>query len=157
VDASLRKEIDVSKKQNKVWKEIDRHLADEGIQNNTWEYVDVYSDSSYIDTACFHYFRRKMMESDSAYAGFVAVTGNRIITCELFGSNDLCVSSFDVMLKTYARSITSADGAPEVPNDEVKKFLDQFLKSEQQQKQFLATHGSLYTYQEHVIHLVAYP
>ena len=155
-DASLRKQIDISKQQNKVWKEIDQHLADEGIQNSTWNYLDLFRDTFYIDTSCMHFFRKKMMESDSAYAGFVAITSNRIIDCQLFGSNDLCVASFEVMLKSYARTITSKDGAPQLSNEYVKNFLDKFLKTEEQQKEFLATHGSLYTYQNHVIHLIAY-
>lgn len=155
-DAALRKQIDVTKQQNKVWKEIDEHLASEGIQNATWNYLDLFRDTSYIDTSCMNFFRKKMMQSDSLYAGFVGVTGNRIIDCQLFGSNDLCVASFDVMLKSYARSITSKDGVPQVSNDYVKNFLDKFLKTEEQQKEFLATHGSLYMYQNHVIHLTAY-
>jgi hypothetical protein len=155
-DASLRKQIDISKQQNKVWKEIDQHLADEGIQNSTWDYLDLFRDTSYIDTSCMHFFRKKMMESDSLYAGFVAVTGNRIIDCQLFGSNDLCVASFEVMLKSYARSINSKDGVPQVSNTDVKIFLDKFLQTEEQQKEFLKTHGRLYTYQNHVIHLIAY-
>jgi hypothetical protein len=153
----LRKQIDVSKKQNKIWKEIDDQLSEAGLRNQTWEYLDLFKDSSSIDTACLHFFRRKLRESDSAYAGFVAVTDNRIIACDLFGTNDLCVASFEVLLKSYARSITSNDGVPQISNDEVKIFLDKFLKTEEQQKEFLSTHGSLYTYQNHVIHLVAYP
>jgi hypothetical protein len=155
-DASLRKQIDISKQQNKVWKEIDQHLADEGIQNSTWDYLDLFRDPSYIDTSCMSFFRKKMMESDSAYAGFVAITGNRIIDCQLFGNSVLCVASFEVMLKSYARSVTSKDTVLQKTNDDVKTFLDKFLKTEAQQKEFLKTHGSLYTYQNHVIHLIAY-
>jgi len=155
-DASLRRQIDVTKQQNKVWKEIDRQLEDEGMQNATWNYVDLYKDTSSVDTACLHFFRRKLMESDSAYAGFVAITSERIIDCQLFGSNDLCVSSFDVMLKSYSRSITAKDSVPQLSNDNVKVFLDKFLKTEAQQKEYLEKHGRLYTYQNHVIHLLAY-
>ncbi len=155
-DASLRKQIDITKQQNKVWKEIDRQLEEQGMQNKTWDYLDLYRDTFSVDTSCMHFFKRKMMESDSAYAGFVAITGNRIINCELFGSNDLCISSFDVMLKSYSRSITENDGVPQVSNDKVKIFLDNFLKTEEQQKEYLEKHGRLYTYQNHVIHLVAY-
>jgi ARG and Rhodanese-Phosphatase-superfamily-associated Protein domain len=155
-DASLRKQIDVTKQQNKVWKEIDRQLEDEGMQNATWNYVDIYKDTSSVDTACLHFFWRKLMESDSAYSGFVAITSERIIDCQLFGSNDLCVSSFDVMLKSYSRSITAKDSVPQLSNDNVKIFLDKFLKTEAQQKEYLEKHGRLYTYQNHVIHLLAY-
>jgi hypothetical protein len=155
-DASLRKQIDETKQQNKVWKEIDRQLAEEGVQNTTWDYIDLYKDTSSIDTACMHFFERKIMDSDSAYAGFVAITGNRIIDCQLFGSSDLCVSSFSVMLKSYARSIKVNDVVTQVSNTDVKIFLDNFLKTEEQQKKYLEKHGRLYTYQDHVIHLVAY-
>jgi len=48
------------------------------------------------------------------------------------------------------------DGVPQLSDEYVKNFLDKFLKTEEQQKEFLATHGSLYTYQNHVIHLIAY-
>ncbi|HXL56967.1 MAG TPA: DUF6569 family protein, partial [Chitinophagaceae bacterium] len=34
-DASLRKQIDITKQQNKVWKEIDRQLTEQGVQNTT--------------------------------------------------------------------------------------------------------------------------
>jgi hypothetical protein len=156
-DASLRKQIDVTKQQNKVWKEIDRQLEDEGMQNATWNYVDIYKDTLSIDTSCMHYFQRKLIESDSAYAGFVAIASDHIIDCQLFGSNDLCVSSFEVMLKSYARTIKAKDGIPQVSNADVKIFLDKFLKSEQQQKEYLEKNGRLYTYQNHVIHLIAYP
>jgi len=156
-DASLRKQIDVTKQQNKVWKEIDRQLEDEGMQNATWNYVDIYRDTSSIDSACMRYFERKLMESDSAYAGFVAITSDHIVDCQLFGSNDLCVASFEVMLKSYARSIKAKDDLPQVTDGDVKIFLDKFLKTEEQQKQYLEKNGRLYTYQNHVIHLIAYP
>jgi len=157
VDADLRRQIDVSQKQNKVWKEIDKQLADKGIQNITGAYLDLYTDTAKIDTACINFFKRKMMESDSAYAGFVAVTGNRIINCELFGSSDLCTASFEVMLKSYIRSLDINADAPALHNETVKIFLDKFLETEAQQQQYLSTHGRQFSRNGRVIRLIAYP
>ena len=155
-NSQLRKEINVSKKQNKIWKEIDRQLIADGAQNITSTYLNLYKSDSKIDSACLVFFNNKIRESDSAYAGFVAVTGNRIINCELFGSSSLCIASFEVMLKSYMRSITANDGPPTVSNERVKKFLAKFLETEAQQKQYLLKHGSLYTSNGRAIHLVAY-
>ena len=152
----MRKQIDVTRKQNKVWKEIERRYTDKGIEKKTWAYADIYSDTMRLDTTCIRMFRRKMMESDSVYAGFVAVTGNRIINCELFGSSDLCITSFDAMLKSYERSITPDDKPPSLSNDAVRKFLHKFLETEDQQQEYLSAHGRLYKYQNHLIHLIAY-
>ena len=155
-DAALRKQIDVTQKQNKVWKEIDKQLSDKGIQNLTGAYLDLYKDTSKIDTACMNFFRRKMAESDSLSAGFIAVTGNHIINCELFGSSSLCIASFEVMLKGYMRSIGANDGPPIVSGETIKKFLDKFLETEEEQQKYLSTHGRLYSNNGRAIHLIAY-
>jgi hypothetical protein len=155
-DAELRKEIDVAKKQNKVWKEIDRQLIDKGIQNVTGAYIDLYKDTASVDTACLRFFKQQMIHSDSAYAGFVAVTGNRIINCELFGSSTLCTASYETMLQSYMRSITAADANPQVPKVVIQRFTDKFMENEEKQIQYLNKHGRLYTSNERVLHLIAY-
>lgn len=155
-DAALKKEIEVTRKQNRVWKEIERRYQQKGIEKKTWAYSDIYNDTTHLDTACRYKFRRKMMDSDSAYAGFVAITGRRIINCEIFGSSDLCITSFDAMLKSYLKTITIEDGAPSLGKDAIKTFLDKFLETETQQQEYLSKHGRIYKYQTQVIHLVAY-
>jgi hypothetical protein len=148
--------MNITKKQNKVWKEIDRQLAYEKNKNATSAYLHLYRDTSGADSACLAFFRKKMKESDSLYAGFVALSGDHIINCELFGSSDLCITSFETMLKGYMRSVRDKTGTVSVSADEVKKFLDKFLKTEEQQQKYLADHGAIFTYDKKVIHLIAY-
>ncbi len=156
VDAGLRKQIDVSKKQNRIWKEIDKMMVDNKVRSATRAYLDLFKDTAKIDTSCMTFFRTRMMESDSSYGGFVAITGDRIIDCQLFGSNSLCVASFETMVKGYLRSITQFDIHPDVSNDEVRAFLDKFMQTETQQQQYLAKHGRLYTRNGLPTHLIAY-
>ncbi len=155
-DAALRKQIEIYQKQSNVWKEIDRQLLGKELQNKTWAYLDLFRDTSDIDTAYMRFFSRKMMDTDSAYSGFIAITGNRIINSELFGNSYLCTASYDAMIKSYVRSISPHDGFPMTSNDYVKIFLNKFLQTKEQQKKYLAEHGRMYLYQNNVIHLVAY-
>ena len=155
-DAALRKQIDVSQKQNKVWKEIDKQLIENNVNTISGAYIDLYKDTSKIDTSCMRFFKNKLIDSDSAYSGFVAITGNRIINCELFGSSDLCTASFDVMLKSCMRSIGAGDGEATVSKETVKIFLDKFLETEPQQQLYLTIHGRLYSNNGRAIRLIAY-
>ncbi|MEP6845173.1 MAG: DUF6569 family protein, partial [Panacibacter sp.] len=125
-------------------------------KSKTDAYLDLYRDTSLSDSACLVFFRNKMRQSDSLYAGFVAITGDRIINCEIFGSSDLCVASYETMLKSYMRSVHDKSGTVSVSNDEIKSFLDKFLKTEPQQQKYLADHGAIFTYDKKVIHVIAY-
>ncbi len=156
-DAALRKQIDVTQKQNKVWKEIDKQLIENNVSTESGAYIDLFKDSSKIDTSCMHLFKRKMMESDSLYAGFVAITGTRIINCELFGSTDLCIASFNVMLKSWMRSLHANDSPASVSKETIKTFLDKFLETEAMQQLYLSTNGRIYSTNARLIRLIAYP
>lgn len=154
---SLRRQMNISKRQNKVWKEIDAELSQGGKDTKTSAYLELYRDTTNKDSVCMAFFRKKFAESDSLYAGFVAITGDHIINCEIFGSSDLCVTSFETMLKSYFRSVQDRNGTTNVSENEVKTFADKFLKNDDQQQKYLSDHGAIFTYDKKVIHLVAYP
>lgn len=158
-DAGLRKQMDLTQKQYKIWREIDRQLIEDNNKNPTWAYIELFKDSANLETdsSYLQFYRRKMKETDSSYAGFIGITGNRIINCELFGNSDLCLASFESMVISYARSINENDGVPVVADKNVKEFLDLFLQNQDQQKRYLKRNGKMYLYEKMVIHLVAYP
>jgi hypothetical protein len=155
-DASLRREIDVQQKQNKVWKEIDSQFAQRKVQSLTFNYVNLYKDSAGIDSAYLTFFRNKMAATDSSFAGFVAISGTRVINCELFGSAQLCLISYPNLIKSYVKSISPKIDLPAVEDGEVKNFLDKFLINENQQQQYVSTHGRIYKASNFIIHLVVY-
>ena len=74
--------------------------------------MKAYNDSTIDDTSYLHYFLNKMKQSDSSYAGFIAITGNRIISAEIFGGTDLCLTAYTEMIKSDVHSLVSTDGIP---------------------------------------------
>lgn len=155
-DMGLRKRVDVDRKQNDVWKEIEQRFKTLNKKNETEPYLDLYRNVIKIDTNYMNYFMNRMRASDSLYAGFLAVTGNRIIGCEIFITEEFTLSSYKSMLGSYIHSLTVEDSIPVVPFVEKKKFMNSLLVNEEQQKQFLLTHGRAYKYEEKVIHIIAY-
>ena len=155
-DAGVRKQIDVTQRQSKIWKQIDNELAAKNKKNQTSEYLKAYNDSLINDTSYLRFFINKMKQSDSSYAGFIAVTGDRIINSEIFSGTDLCLSAYIDMVKSYVHSILPDDGIPVKTHNELKSFTDKFLPDKPTQKKYLITNGRMYYYNSEVIHLVAY-
>ena len=155
-DAGVRKQIDVSKRQSKVWKQIDEELVEKNKKNQTSAYLNAYNDSVLYDTSYLHFFIEKMKSSDSSYAGFIAVTGNRIITTDIFAGTDLCLTAYIENVKSYVHSLKSTDGTPSKTPDEIRTFTDKFLKDKTTQKKYLSTNGRIYYYNGEIIHLIAY-
>lgn len=155
-DVGVRKQIDETQRQNKIWKQIDAELAEKNKKNQTSAYLKVYDDSTLDDTSYLHFFINKMKESDSSYAGFIAVTGDRIINSEIFSGTDLCLAAYTEMIKSYVHSLTADDGVPSKTHDELKAFTDKFLPDKTTQKKYLSTNGRMYYDNGEVIHLVAY-
>lgn len=155
-DMRVRKQIDVTQRQSKIWRQIDTVLTEKNKKNQTSAYMKAFEDANADDTSYLRYFINKMKNSDSSYAGFIAVTGNRIINAEIFAGTDLCLTAYIENIKSYVRSLTSTDGFPNKTHNELKIFTDKFLSDKTTQKKYLSVNGRLYYYNGNVIHLVAY-
>jgi hypothetical protein len=68
-----------------VWKEIDARLQ-KAVRIQRQRLPELYRDTTNKDSACMAFFRKKFAESDSLYAGFVAITGDHIINCEILAA-----------------------------------------------------------------------
>jgi hypothetical protein len=154
--ADVRKQIDVTKRQSKVWKQIDTVLTESNKKNKTSAYLNAYNDSVLYDTSYLRFFINKMKASDSSYAGFIAITGDRVINADIFGGSDLCLAAYTENIKSYVHSLKREDGVPSKTHDEIKTFTDKFLKDKTTQKKYLSANGRLYYYNGEVIHLIAY-
>jgi hypothetical protein len=156
-NSELRKVMDINARQNAVWKEIDRQYASAKKSNETVSYLHLYNDSVWIDTSYYNYFTNLYSKTDSSFAGYIFITGNRILSCELFTSAELTDVSFNNMLTSYIQSVITNGAAPAVPLSDVKAFTDKILTSESAQKKYVTAHGKLHYFDGKLIHLIAYP
>ena len=158
-DAGVRKQIDVTKRQSKVWKQIDTVLLETNKKNSTSAYLNAYNDSTLYDTSYLRFFinknerQRQQLKCGALLPEF---TGNRIINTEIFGGTDLCLTAYIENIKSYVHSLNPSDGIPHKTHDEIKIFTDKFLKDKTTQKKYLSVNGRMYYYNGKIIHLVAY-
>jgi hypothetical protein len=154
--AELRKTMDLSNRQAKIWKNIDSSSASLNKKLEMGAFLKLFNDSLRTDTGYINFFTKRYRQTDSLYAGFVAVTGNQIISCELYTSTKLANSSFREMLNSFVFSAVTKGSRPSMANETVKTFLDKFLISEVIQKAYIPGHGKFHKYNSKLIHLTAY-
>lgn len=154
-NTEMKKTMDLTGRQAEVWKEIERQFASEKKTSDTWPYLKLHNAAGTTDSSYIKYFTDKFSRSDSAYAGFLAITKDRIINCELFASTDLTNIAFRSILSSLVQSVLTSE-PPSVNHKTMKAFLDNLLESEASQKSFIASHGQVHKYEGRVIHLIAY-
>lgn len=155
-DTQLKKVMDLTGRQSDVWKEIERQYAADNKTSATWPYINLYNGFSPADSSYIRFFTDKFSRSDSSFAGFLAITKNQIINCELFSSASFTSLSFPSIITSLVHYAAGQGGLPMVRQSDMKKFMDQLLTSEEQQKTFVTGRGKLHTYQDKVIHLIVY-
>lgn len=152
----LRKAMDVSGRQQMVWKEIDRQFNTHTLTSPTYSYLQISKNETITDTACLHYFTKWYRQQNNRCAGFIFVTGRQIIHCELFTAAWQANWLFNNMLQANLKTAMAAGEPPVMPQSLITQFADSLLQSEDRQKIFLSTHGKYQMQGGKVSHLTAY-
>lgn len=155
-DPVLKKVMDKTSRQQEVWKEIERQYVNETAKSETFPYLKLNRYYAKIDLDYIAFFTNKFKQSDSLFAGFLAVTGDRNINCELFASTDFTQSSFSTILRSWVSTAITSGAPPTLHQKDMEAFLDKFLINETIQKKYLATHGKIDKDEGKILHLIAY-
>ncbi len=151
----VKKVMDLTGRQMDVWKEIEAEFGARKIPSVTWPYLQLHKTGAYGDSSYVQYFMQKFRQSDSSYAGFLAITGNQIISCELFAASNLTSIAFPGMLGSLIQSVATSS-VPVLPVTAMKQYMDELLRSELAQKIFVAGHGQMHFYHEKLMHIIVY-
>lgn len=154
-DWELRKSIDVKKSQAAVWKEIDRQFLLRSESSKTWSYLQLYNDSTRLKDYA-HFFREKFDKSNGGFAGFLFITGDIIMSVELFSKADYTTTSFDAMLATYINSLDQNSNPPMVSEGRKKIFLDNVLTTRETQYNLIKKQGVSHKQGSETLHIVIY-
>ena len=155
-DDDLKKIMDYSNQQQFIWKEIDRRLYMNGQVSKTSAYLELHNNNPNQDTAYINFFTRKMQASDSMFAGFIAITDTTVISCEVFATTSLALTSYNSMLQGWVSSALQNGKKPDMPYKRLKVFTDALFENEDKQKIFLQKHGKAFYCEKKVFHIVAH-
>lgn len=157
-DPSLRKVLDQSKNQVLVWKEIASQLNRNSAKAPTLAYLAHRTDKKYTpeQDAYLRYFSDKFRNSDSSITGFVCMSGDKVIGCDIYAGNNLFYGELQPLLHGYIEEAITFGSTPVVKEEKVKEYLNPILASEATQEAYLKKNGKMYKYKEKVVHITGY-
>ncbi len=155
----LRKVLDSTRSQVMVWREINHQLDSSKIKNKNLSYLAREKDKKFLQeqNEYWNFFKQKFQQPDSNIVGIVCMTGNKIIGSDIFASDDLFYGQLESMIRGYIEEATVYGSGPvKVTNTKVQAYLDQFLKNETQQEEFVKKNGKLFKVRNKTIHITTY-
>lgn len=154
----LRKVLDISKNQVLIWNEIHDQLTKDTVKNKTLSYLARGLDKKFAPRLqeYFSFFQQKFREADSNIVGIVCVSGDKVIGSDIFAGSNLFYGQLNALLQGYIEEAMVYGSKPALNDAGVKKYLDQFLKDEISQAEFVKKNGKIFKVSGKVIHLTTY-
>jgi len=151
----LRKVLDVNKNQVLLWKEIGGQLDSGKVRNKSLSYLARNADKklSQMNDEYFSYFKQKFKQADSSILGFVAVSGDRVVGCDIFADSELFYSQLEPLLKGYSDEAVFFGAPIRLADKSLKEYMDKLLSDEKSQEKFVKENGKIFKQQGQVIHI----
>lgn len=155
-DFDLKKIIDLKKNQAEVWKEIDYRYKSKNKSSKTWSIAELGINNINFDSNYYNFFKKAYAASDSAFSGFIAVTGNRIIGCDLYANADLQELQFFSNLSNYSEVAIETGSKPILNKNAIETFIKPILSDNKTRDAYLLNRGKVFRNKEKIIHISAY-
>lgn len=151
VGSDVRKVAVVNKNQQQVWNNVAKMTdktrvgsATATSESGTGTYVGIKNSAELNKQVEEYqqYFEKKILE-DSNYIGFVAVSGDSILSCDLFASNALYKKHAKDLLKASTVQAVTHGKAVSIGAAAVALFLKEFLGNESTQQSVVEKKGTM--------------
>lgn len=155
---TLRKVLDQSKNQLLIWKEILAQLNYSGVKAPSLAYAAQRADKKFTpeQDAYLRFFNEKFKNADSTITGFVCMSGDKVLGCDIYAGNNLLYGELQPLLHGYIEEAITFGSAPVIKDEKVKEYLDNILTDETTQEAWLKKNGKIYKYDDKVVHITGY-
>lgn len=143
ISNKVRKSIAIEKSQQAVWKEVAEINDKNETETKSGTYAAISKNEenkkaikNYVD---FYYDE---FSNSKDIVGLLAVSGNEIIGCDIFGTTQLFQTNVKQILNSYATEAVINGSVVTISDRKVSEYLNNLLEDEEKQQEIIEKKGS---------------
>ena len=153
----IRKTVTEEKNQSEVWKKVDKHTSKNKASSATSTYTNLENSEDYQkDIKNYMDKFNNLFDANNKVIGFIAVTGDEIIGCDLFATHELFISSYENLIHSYIGHAITNGSKISISSEKVYTYLNNILKDENKQEEKIEKNGTLYKWKNKKLHITLY-
>jgi hypothetical protein len=140
---SIRRTAVKEKDQQKVWDEVGKVTQDNKAETSSGTYAALQNSKEFQENLQRYItFYKTKFDNDPDVIGVVAVTGDTVLGCDLFATNQLFRQSFENILYSYATEAITYGKEVTISYDKVNEYIDRLLANEDKQEEVIGNNGT---------------
>ena len=154
---SVRGKAVKEKDQHQVWEAVGEVMEIQGTESSTGTYTALENSEDYNAKLNEYtaYFEEIFSKTEDCI-GFVAVTGDLIIGCDIFATSELFEKQRANILNAYITEAITTGKEIKISDKEVMDYLAEFLSTEAGQDEVISEKGMQYKFRGKKIHVNTY-
>jgi len=155
---SIRQKVIQEKNQSAVWEEVGKTVKKNNTETNTGTYTSIVNSKKYnSELNEYLKFFLESLKTNSNCIGFVGVSGDKIIGCDIFATSDLFGKQKETILKGYITEAIINGNEVNIQYKDVKNYLTELLTVQQnKQDEIINKKGGQYEYNNKKIHITTF-
>ncbi|MCD4793793.1 MAG: hypothetical protein K8R54_11195 [Bacteroidales bacterium] len=155
---SIRQKVIQDQDQSAVWEEVGKTVKKNKTETNTGTYTSLVNSKEYNkDLSEYINFFMKSLKTKSNCIGFVGVSGDKIIGCDIFATPDLFNKQSETILNGYITEAIIHGSTVNIKYNDVKNYLEEILTVQQdKQDNAINEKGGQYEYKNRKIHITTF-
>lgn len=155
---SIRQKVIQDQNQSAVWEEVGKTVRKNNTETNTGTYTSLVNSKEYNkELSEYINFFMKSLKTKSNCIGFVGVSGDKIIGCDIFATPDLFNKQSETILNGYITEAIIHGSTVNIKYDDVKNYLEEILTVQQdKQDNAINEKGGQYEYKNRKIHITTF-